>query len=216
MIKLSEVFRKYGAVQALLLVLLGFSGCASGPSGNSAAIAAEAAPAGGNENVPPPVTEYLNVGDTLNIVYNDLPIIVPPFTGQIKSDGTVTLILNQQFQAAGKTRSQLEQEIRERYVPSYFKNMTVTITQSDASRLIYIGGEVRQPGPRVYLPGITVWKTIQSAGDFTEFANKKKVKVTRASTRKTLTVNILKVRNNPSLDVEVYPGDIIHVPRRLF
>ena len=58
-------------------------------------------------------------------------------------------------------------------------------------------------------------KAIASAGGFTDFANKKKVKLTRVDGR-TQTVNCVKALDNPSLDLEVYPGDKIHVPRRLW
>jgi protein involved in polysaccharide export with SLBB domain len=58
-------------------------------------------------------------------------------------------------------------------------------------------------------------KVIASAGGFTDFANKKKVKLTRVDGR-TQIVNCPKALDNPSLDPEVYPGDTIHVPRRLW
>jgi protein involved in polysaccharide export with SLBB domain len=64
----------------------------------------------------------------------------------------------------------------------------------------------------LYGPSITVTKAIQTAGDFTEFANKKKVKLTRKD-GSIYTVNCIKALEDPTQDLEVYPGDTIHVPR---
>jgi protein involved in polysaccharide export with SLBB domain len=134
---------------------------------------------------------------------------------KIKEDGTITLTLNQTFKADGKTRGNLEKEIRARYVPDYYKYMTVTVKQQESTRWYYMNGEVRSPARQIYNSRITVLKAIASAGGFTDFANKKKVKLTRVDGR-TQTVNCVKALDNPRLDPEVYPGDTIHVPRRIW
>jgi protein involved in polysaccharide export with SLBB domain len=56
-------------------------------------------------------------------------------------------------------------------------------------------------------------QAIASAGDFTDFARKQEVLLTRSDGRK-ITVNCIKARKNPSLNLEILPGDIIDVPRR--
>ncbi len=161
-------------------------------------------------------TEVLNPGDTIRIEYNDLPTITPPFQGPIKDDGSITLILNQRFVAAGKTPSQLEKEIRAAYVPKLYNFMTVTVSPVNETRYYYVGGEVRSPGRQMYLSRITVLRAIQSVGGFTDFARKSKVKVTRADGKRIDTVNCVKALENPRLDLDVYPGDTIHVPRRFW
>jgi len=155
------------------------------------------------------------VGDPLNVTFSDLPVLTQPFEIRIKDDGTITLLLNQTFAAAGKTIGQLEKEIRARYVPAYYINMTVTVKQQEGTRFYYVGGEVKAPGRQVYVSRITVLKAIQSAGDFTDFAKKTKVQLTRVDGQN-LIVNCIKARKDPSLDLEVYPGDKIHVPRSLW
>jgi protein involved in polysaccharide export with SLBB domain len=161
-------------------------------------------------------SEVLNPGDTIRIEYNDLPVVTPPFLGPIKEDGTITLILNQKFTAAGKTRGELEKEIRDRYVPSLYKFLTVTVSPVNDTRYYYVGGEVRAPGRQMYLSRMTVLKAIQTAGDFTDFARKGKVKLTRADGKRVDTIDCVKALQNPKLDLEVYPGDTIHVPRRFW
>jgi polysaccharide export outer membrane protein len=160
-----------------------------------------------------PQPEVFRAGDSLTIVWADLPVPTAPFEGKIKEDGTITLLLNQTFTAAGKTAGELEQEIRACYVPKYYKNMTVTVSSKESTRWYYVLGEVRVPNRQIYNSRITVLQAIASAGGFTDFANKKKVKLTRVDGR-TQIVNCSKALENPTLDLEVYPGDTIHVPRR--
>jgi len=83
------------------------------------------------------------------------------------------------------------------------------------SQFFYVGGEVKVPQRQLYTGPITVLKAIQSCGDFTDFANKKQVSLVRNDGR-TLTVNCVKAIKNPTLDLPVYPGDKIHVPRSVF
>jgi protein involved in polysaccharide export with SLBB domain len=94
--------------------------------------------------------------------------------------------------------------------------MTVSVKQVADTLWYYVDGEVGTHGSRqIYNSRITVLKAIASAGGFTDFANKKKVKVTRADGR-TVIINCVKARDNPSLDLEIYPGDKIYVPRRFW
>ena len=157
----------------------------------------------------------LRVGDTLIVTLTDTPVSIPPFQGPIGDDGTITLTLNQTFKAAGKSSSDLAKDIRDRYVPNYYKYMTVSVNQLDSTRWYYVDGEVRVPNRQIYNSRITVLKAIASAGGFTDFAKKTKVMVTRVDGR-TQIVNCSKALKNPALDLEIYPGDKIHVPRRFW
>src|SRR5580692_3826155 len=74
------------------------------------------------------ITNYtLRVGDELTVTFFDITPAVSPITDQIKEDGTITLIYNEKFQAAGKTIGQLQGIVHDRYVPNYVKYMTVNI-----------------------------------------------------------------------------------------
>jgi polysaccharide biosynthesis/export protein VpsN len=159
--------------------------------------------------------EVLRAGDSLTVTFTDTPILMPPFEEKIREDGTITLALNQTFKADGKTRGELEKEIRARYVPDYYKQLTVTVKQQESTRWYYVGGEVKAPSRQIYNSRTTVLKAIASVGGFTDFANKKKVKLTRVDGR-TQIVNCPKALDNPALDPEVYSGDTLYVPRRLW
>jgi polysaccharide export outer membrane protein len=207
---------RFKAVGVLMLAALVLAGCQSTQPQPFADVEEE----NGATNSPPsetydPSTEVLQVGEPIIVTFSDLPVVVQPFEERIKADGTITLIHNETFAAAGKSIGQLEKEVRARYVPRFYVNMTVTIKPQENTRFYFVGGEVKQPGRQVYLSRLTVLKAIQSAGDFTDFAKKKKVQLTRAN-GKTYMVNAEKALKDPALDLEVYPGDKIHVPRRVF
>jgi polysaccharide biosynthesis/export protein VpsN len=158
-------------------------------------------------------SDVLRVGDLVVVVFSDLPVLVPPFEERVKDDGTITLLLNQSFHAAGKVRGELEREIRERYVPRYYVNLTVTVKPQE--RFIYVEGEVKLPSRQLHPGDITVLKAIASAGGFTDYANKRKVRLLRANGQ-TAIVDCVAVLDNPQLDLPVNPNDKIHVPRRLW
>jgi protein involved in polysaccharide export with SLBB domain len=157
----------------------------------------------------------LRVGDTLTVTLTDTPVTIPTFQGPIGDDGSITLTLNQTFKAAGKSPGDLAKDIREGYVPRYYKYMTVSVNQLDSTRWYYVDGEVRTPNRQIYNSRITVLKAIASAGGFTDFAKKTKVIVTRVDGR-TQIINCTKALSNPALDLEIYPGDKIHIPRKLW
>lgn len=155
----------------------------------------------------------LRVGDLLVITFSDLINPIPPFEGRVKDDGKITLTQNQDFVAAGKTVAELEKEIHQRYVPKYFVNLTVTVKAEN--RFFYVDGQVKRPDRQPYWGEITVLGAIAASNGFTEFAQPKKVKVIRAN-GKIETVNCIKARENPKLDLPVYPGDRIIVPRKFW
>ncbi len=189
----------------------------AGPAGASPM--APQAGATGSQGMLPGATntpiDIIEAGAALRITFSDLPILQQPFEDRVKQDGTITLMLNQTFKAAGKTRSELEKEIRDRYVPKYYLNMTVQVTIQEQTRFYFVGGEVKAPGRQVYLGPMTVLKAIQSCGDFTDFAKRTAVELTRPDGRK-FEVDCKKARQDPSLDLDVYPGDKIYVPRKLW
>jgi protein involved in polysaccharide export with SLBB domain len=157
--------------------------------------------------------DLLHVGDVMNIEFSDLPVMVGSREERIKDDGTVTLMEDKTFVAAGKTRGQLEKEIHDFYVPRYYLKMTVSIRPKDQTQFYYVRGEVKVPNRQIYASRIRLLQAIASAGDFTDFARKSSVLLTRADGRK-ITINCLKARKDDSLNLEILPGDIIDVPRR--
>lgn len=157
---------------------------------------------------------HLHVGDTITVNLDGLPTQVPPHEEAIEGDGTITLQDIGSIKAAGKTTGELQHDIYDAYVPQYYTHLTVTVTAT-SERVYYVRGEVGHPGEQLYREGMTVTRGITAAGDFTDFANHKKVVLIRTNGQR-IKVNCEDVLNGDAPDPEVYPGDQIQVARRIF
>lgn len=155
----------------------------------------------------------LRVGELLVVTFADVPNPIPPYEGRIREDGKITLTMNQEFVAAGKTIAELEKEIRDRYVPKYFQNLTVTVRAPE--RFFYVDGQVRVPSRQPYYGEITLLGAIAAAGGFTDFAQPRKVRILRAD-GKVEVVDCKRAQRDSRFDVPIYPGDRIIVPRRFW
>ncbi len=167
-----------------------------------------------------PVTGYtaeevarFHVGDTVIVTLSGLPQDIPVHQESIKEDGTITMPDIGHVQAAGKTAGELQNEIYNLYVPKLFRHLTVTVLPGD--RVYYVTGEVKQPGRQLYVGQMTVTKAITTAGDFTDFANHRKVWLIRANGQR-IKVNCNAALKDASKDPQVYPNDQIQVLRRIF
>jgi protein involved in polysaccharide export with SLBB domain len=223
LIRMRKLAGSWGLFSGLVLATVWLSGCktGSGLSDTSAAGGANAPASQSAESLAPQSgsstndsADIIHPQDALMIVLSDLPYPQPPIEDRVKDDGTIKLIENQTFHVAGKKRGEVENEIHDRYVPKLFKIMTVSVQKQKDTQFYYVGGEVKLPSREIYIGRITVLKAIQSAGWFTDFAAKTRVQLTRADGR-VLTINCKKALKNPKLDLEVYPGDTINVPRRV-
>ncbi len=172
---------------------------------------------------PPPAAEgtianpalvVLRVGDMTTITFADLPQPgMPKHEERIREDGKITLPFNITVQAAGKTAGRLQEDIRKEYVPKYYNYLTVTVKAEE--RFYYVGGEVKVAGRIQYLGDMTVLRAIDTAGGFTDFANRKNVELIR-STGEKIAINWFKAVKNPGLDKPVYANDHILVHKRIW
>jgi polysaccharide export outer membrane protein len=159
--------------------------------------------------------ERFRVGDTVTVTFSDIPLTPGPkeHRDRIREDGKITLPLNITVMAAGRTAGQLQEDIHKEYVPRYYNYLTVNVKPEE--RFFYVGGEVNRQGRELYLNAMTVLRAIDTAGGFTEFANRKKIELRRAHGPK-LMVNWHKAIKDPKNDPLVFPEDQIIVHRRLF
>jgi polysaccharide export outer membrane protein len=158
-------------------------------------------------------TIVLKGGDLLTITYSDVPPPgIPEARLRIGEDGRITLHLNVTVVAAGKTARQLEQEIRSEYVPKYYNYLTVSVKTEE--RFYYVGGEVKIGSRQIYAGEMTVLRAIDTAGGFTDFANRKNIELRRAGGQK-FKVNWYNAIKNAKLDLEVFPNDQIIVHKRI-
>ena len=159
--------------------------------------------------------DTLRTGDRIMVSFSGLPIPMEKHEEQIREDGYINPpFLGRAVKAAGKSIGQLQEELQKLYVPDYFKAATITVRRQDS--YFFVGGEVKSPGQKPYLSEMTVLKAIQTAGDFTDFSKKTKIQVIRANGHKEKPLNYNKAIQNPKLDLPIFPGDQIIVPKRRF
>src|SRR4051812_36483553 len=120
----------------------------------------------------------LTAGDKLRIeVYKDAQLSQ---SLQIRPDGKVTLPLVGDVVAAGRTSVELRDAISES-LKEYISNPVVTVIVTETTpQLVYITGEVNKPGALPLANGrMSILQALAMAGGFTDFANKKDIRVLR-------------------------------------
>jgi protein involved in polysaccharide export with SLBB domain len=156
----------------------------------------------------------LHIGDIVTVTFSGLPDTQEPQEKTIKEDGTITLPDIGRVKAAGKTVGELEDAIHDLYVPKIYTHLNVSVKATN-DRVYYVRGEVKAPGRIIYAGPITVSKAITSAGDFTDFADKADVVLTRINGKR-FVLNVNHILDGRDPDPPVYPGDQIDVTRRIF
>jgi polysaccharide biosynthesis/export protein len=124
--------------------------------------------------------------DTTFIIGNDDVLAInvwkePDLTKQIpvRSDGKISLPLIGDVQAAGRTPSQLEQDITEK-LKTYISDPQVAVIVQQINSMKYnIFGEVGKPGSYPLTGGTTIIDAIAAAGGLRDFAKKKAIYVLR-------------------------------------
>ena len=129
--------------------------------------------------------------------------------------------------AAGKTCKQLAFEVKGKLERTTYYHATVMVgiqllNQTSSGRRVYLAGQVRRTGPQE-IPAGETWtlsRAIMGAGGFTDYADKKQVRLVRATANgvpgKTFVVNISDVleKGRTEKDIAVEPEDLIYVPGR--
>ena len=191
------MIRKWISLGIIVLAGLLLAGCYTdfGP------VASEPAP------IPAPaVGSFLQLGDRVTVtVYGETEL-----TGvyDITPDGNLDLPLIGSVKAVGRTPTELNQIIADRYKRGKFLDdpkITVAIVQY---RPVYIFGEVAKPGPIPYSSGLNLLTAVTTAGGLTYRGDKSTVLIQHAGDPAWTEAPLLS-------SVTVLPGDIIRVPRTL-
>src|SRR5262249_7507122 len=124
--------------------------------------------------------------------------------------------------ARGRSCKELAYTIKSLLEKEYYYHATVILAVDRVSEKskgrIYVYGSVKNQGPQEVPPdeSYTVSKAIIKAGGFGDFANKRKVKLTRKNGQE-FTVDLKRVieEGHTDEDLELQPDDQIYVPQRL-
>jgi len=187
----------------VLIALLGgiLSGCGSEAPGGGAPSA-----------IPPPSSLGLRIGDVVAVSLTGIPEPLQ-VTLAIDDQGNITLPYIGAVRASGKTESGIANEVREAYISKRIYNR-VDVSISAAQRFVYVGGQVNRPGRILWSPDLTMSKAVQDAGGFTIYSGRSRVTLNRDN--RSYQVDVERSLREPQMDVKVYPGDNINVPRARF
>ncbi|MEW6323794.1 MAG: polysaccharide biosynthesis/export family protein [Nitrospirota bacterium] len=201
---------------ATALLLIGNAGCVvhsqpAGRGGQTRPVEQTAKPTNG---VP---TDYIiGAGDVLEIlVWKNTDI---SRTVTVRPDGKISLPLLNDVQAAGLTPMALKEQIAQEL--KKFKELPeVSVIVTDTkSQVVYLMGQVTNPGPYPLTPNTTILQVIAQGGGFTPFAARDSIVVIRrgenGGKEQRIRVNynsILAGRVSVS-DIALHAGDTIVVP----
>ncbi len=169
-------------------------------------------------------TRTLGVADRLSFrVVEDRK---PPVELVVTDSGEMEVPLIGRVAARGKTCKSLAFEIKRMLEKDYFFKCTVILGLDSASTRsrgrVYLMGQVRGQGAMELPPDetLTVSRAILKAGGFSDFANKRKVKVVRkkpGGQQDLFIIDVLQIleKGNAAQDLVLQSDDLVIVPERL-
>lgn len=178
-------------------------------------------------NPPPPETVagstryHIGAGDDLNVFVwqnNDLSTHI-----KVRPDGMISLPLVNDIPAAGKTPTELAQDIEHR-LKKYVNNPTVSVMVNSFvgldSEQIRVVGEAAKPQTIPYRKRMTALDAMIAAGGLTRYAAGDRSTLVRTVDGRqesyTLRLSKLLQDGDMSANVPLEPGDVIVIPQTYF
>lgn len=157
----------------------------------------------------------LRVGDTLEIRLSGVPTEeIGAFSAPqtIDDGGMFNLPYIGKIKVAGLDVAEAQRLIENKLQSEkIYTHPTVTLGIPSNTRLVNVTGEVKANGRVTYTNDMTIMSAIAGAGGFSDFADRKRVKLVRDGKMKVL--DTTKFTAKPELDEKVLPGDQLYVPQ---
>ncbi|MBF0183233.1 MAG: polysaccharide biosynthesis/export family protein [Magnetococcales bacterium] len=143
----------------------------------------------------------IGLGDKIKITVENEPNL--GIDTRVSPQGSVNMPLIGEIRILNLTAKEAEETIRQRLADGFLVNPNVSVAIAEY-RVYYLYGEVKKAGGYPFQPGLTVRKAIALAEGFTDFADKKDIRVVHDDdpTFKEKQIGL----NDP-----VFPGDVIQV-----
>jgi protein involved in polysaccharide export with SLBB domain len=165
----------------------------------------------------------LRIGDKVSLqILEDREL---PKSVMVADSGELDIPYLGRIAAADKTCKQLAEELKAQLEKDYYYRATVILSLDQANKLlgrVYVWGQVRNQGPIDIQvnENLTAGKAILRSGGFGDFANKKKVKLVRASGsagKQIFELNMVEILEGGKTeqDITLQPDDSIIVASRL-
>ena len=159
---------------------------------------------------------HIQPGDKLDIkfFYNaELNETLP-----VRPDGKISLQLIDDVQAAGRTPSQLDEDLTWMYAQELRNPEITVIVRSFAGQRVYVGGEVLKPGIVVLTGSMTPLQAVFFAGGFRETASPSSAIIIRKGSDGELypiRVDLDKEINGENEEeiIQLQPYDVVYVPK---
>lgn len=159
--------------------------------------------------------DVLRVGDSIIIRLTGVPDAEQgTYETKVDEGGQISMPHIGSVPAGGLTTVQLKEKIETLYkMQKIYSNPNITILTQQA-RFVSVTGEVRAPQRLFHSKDLTALGAIASCGGFTDYANRRKVRILRGS--QSMEFNASEALSNPSKDVPLIPDDKIQVDRSVF
>jgi len=162
----------------------------------------------------PDRTWRIAVGDELKIQVMNLPELAANV--RVRPDGMISVMMLDDLRAAGRTVTELRQEITQGYSKRYRDPQVAVFPVEITSRLVYVSGEVLKPGAVTLTPGLTAMQAIIQAGGLRPTSKVDEAVLLRngdTSDRKVVSLHLHSVMKASEADKALEPADIVYVPR---
>ncbi len=160
-----------------------------------------------------PAPYIIGVNDVLEVVVWRQPQLSGKIT--VEEDGSIAVPLAGRVPAAGVSCQTLEKTLYAKLVP-FIHDPRVTVRVSDPrSKVFYVIGEVKKPGVMRLVSGEVLSQGLAEAGGFTDFANRRAIKIVRRGPTEDvkITINYDRIeKGDLAADIPLQPGDTITVP----
>jgi protein involved in polysaccharide export with SLBB domain len=160
---------------------------------------------------------WVAIGDSISVTDSYHPVEIRA-TVKVDIDGTVLLPEIGTVQVAGRTRSEIEALLMEKYSP-YYELIDIKVKITTAGKKYFIFGEVGTEGAKDFKGDLTIFEAVTSANPKRDSANLGRVKLIRADPTdpQVLVVNLSEIIENgdSTFNVLVHERDIIFVPPTL-